>query len=213
MTDLERTQYILKNSDLSIEDVQDYLDINYAFDINVGDKFRSEGIIEASKDIEIPRSKENLNIKGRIDYSVVLTDGYEIDATTGKMIKNPIKKNLTGVNRVYDKYGSEFGYYMSPVGITPITFEQRALAIVQDETTHHYYREIGNLANIEGDINKAPLVATRKAELLTKLYDNGGITNEGKIAAGYNQIGGGIQTQTPLTVKELMEIGTLKKIR
>lgn len=25
-------------------------------------------------------------------------------------------------------------------------------------------------------------VATRKAELLTKLYDNGGITNEGKIA-------------------------------
>ncbi|WP_298835972.1 hypothetical protein [Clostridium sp.] len=48
---------------------------------------------------------------------------------------------------------------------------------------------------------------------MTKLYDNSGITNEGKIAAVYNPIGGGIQTQITLTVKELMEIGTLKEIR
>ena len=213
MTDMERTQYILNNSDLSIDEVQEYLDINYAFDTNVGDKFRSQGIIEANKDIVIPRSKDYLNIKGRIDYSVVPPDGYEIDATTGKMLKNPIKKNLTGINRVYDRYGSEFGYYMSQLGATPTTFEQRSLAIVKDETTHHYYMEIGNLADIEGDINKASLDARRKAELLIKLCHNGGITNEGKIAAGYNQIGGGIQTHTPLTIKELIEIGTLRKIR
>jgi hypothetical protein len=42
MTDMERTQYILNNSDLSIDEVQEYLDINYAFDTNVGDTFRSE---------------------------------------------------------------------------------------------------------------------------------------------------------------------------
>lgn len=213
MTDMERTQYILNNSDLSIDEVQEYLDINYAFDTNVGDTFRSEGIIEANKDITIPRSKDYLNSKGRIDYSVVPPDGYAIDATTGKLLKDEIKENLIGVNGVYDRYGSEFGSYMSPVGGTPTTFEQRALATVQDETTHHYYEEIGNLADIEGDINKAPLTTARKAELLTKLRDNGSITYEGKIAPGYNQIGGGIQTQTPLTIKELIEIGTLRKIR
>ena len=208
MSDIERTDYILDNTGLTREQVQDYLDINYYRNPEIGDAFRNEGIIKSGYNVLIPRSTKYLDEDGFINWELAPEKGYVLD-DEGNAIKEILTSKPSGKNRMFDRYGNEYGNYLSPVDSkgNSYAFEKRALPYVEDVTTHHVYEETGNLSNIRNDIINSSLSDSRKQELLNKLGDNK--TYIGKAKGAYDQIGGAEQVETPLSIKELCEIGTL----
>ncbi len=208
MSDLERTNYILDNTDLTREQVQDYLDINYYRNPDIGDTFRNEGIIKSGNDVLIPRSTRYLDEDGFINWELAPEKGYVLD-DEGNPIKEILTSNLGEKNRIFDRFGNQYGNYLSPVDAegNSYDFEERALPFVEDLSTRHIYEETGDLSNIRNDIINSNLSDLRKQELLNKLGDNKTFIGEAKGA--FDQIGGAKQIETPLSIKELCEIGTL----
>ena len=210
---LERTEAILDKTNLSRAEVQDYLNVNCSYNPDISDEFKNDGIIRT--DIMIPEDKAVLNEKGRIDWNKYAPEaGFKLDEN-GKAIKHELPENMSGEQRVFDRYGSAVkGYYVSPVvDGKAYSYDERSLPYVQDEASKHTYVEVGNLNDLAGDIYKSSLSDARKSELLAELTKNGGVAFEGEIsevpAFGNNGKGGGIQVELPLSIDELLEIGTL----
>ena len=214
-TDVERTNEILSKTDLSREDVQNYLDTAYWRKPEIGDTFRNEGIIVSGENVQIPRSKAYLDEDGFIDWNKHAPEnGYMLDEN-GKAIKSEILEK-SDENRFFDRYGDEYGRYLAPMdkGNGSFEFEKRSLPYVEDKDNQHVYEEVGNLNDIAGDINKnSDMSEDRKQELLNKLETNGGKTYIGEASPAFDQPGGAKQVETPLTVNELCEIGTLERYR
>lgn len=247
---LERTEGILAQSDLSPSEVQDYLDSVYWRNPEIGDAFRNDRIIPEGRDIQIPREKEFLDDDGFIKWGEEAPDSGYIHDSDGNPVKEEYPENDTSNNRMFDRYGDEYGSFLAPMDKSgePYSFESRSLPYVPDEANRHTYEETGNLANIVDDIKNSDLSDERKQELMDKLangpYENGKYVNQeaadvvrndpnlsegdktrkiedmareygktmyGEAAPAFKQEGGAIQVQTPLSVNELCEIGTLER--
>ncbi|SMC21991.1 Protein of unknown function [Clostridium acidisoli DSM 12555] len=157
------------------------MDINYYRNPEVGDDFRNEGIIKSGNNVLIPRSTKYLDEDGFINWELAPEKGYVLD-DKGNAIKNILTSKPSGNNRMFDRYGNEYGNYLSPVDSegNSYAFEKRALPYVEDATTHHVYEETGDLSNIRNDIINSSLSDSRKQELLNKLGDNKTYIGEAK---------------------------------
>ena len=240
----------MAQSDLSPSEVQDYLDSVYWRNPEIGDAFRNDRIIPEGRDIQIPREKEFLDDDGFIKWGEEAPDSGYIHDSDGNPVKEEYPENETSNNRMFDRYGDEYGSFLAPMDKSgePYSFESRSLPYVPDEANRHTYEETGNLANIVDDIKNSDLSDERKQELMDKLangpYENGKYVNQeaadvvrndpnlsegdktrkiedmareygktmyGEAAPAFKQEGGAIQVQTPLSVNELCEIGTLER--
>lgn len=141
-------------------------------------------------------------------------NGFAYDSN-GKPISKP-DSPIKG--QQYDRYGTGDGRFTSPIedGNT-YTYEQRALPYKENPYAYNKYEVTRNFSELPDAINSLPN-GQLKTEIMTnvnRFYEgnvNNLTANTGTIAPGFNQPGGGVQTQFPLSVDTLVELGFLKNI-
>ncbi|MWV55902.1 glycohydrolase toxin TNT-related protein [Streptococcus sp. zg-70] len=163
----------------------------------------------------MPKDASVLTPKGKIDWEQVPNGGYILDET-GVAIK---EEYIPKVGEIFDRYGPEDGRYTSPVrdGV-PFTYEQRSLPYVEDTSKYYQYEVIGDFSDLKFYIdNTIDIELKEKIYRDVQKYYGGNLNNlrtyQGEIAPGFGAIGRGIQTEMPLSVDKLQQLGLLRKIK
>ena len=147
-------------------------------------------------------------------------DGYTTDAS-GKAIKHTI--TLTKGQQI-DRYGSEYGSYVSPMDENGIPYEYNKRSLPYDPSQTYSKYEITcdklDAATIEQAIAKN--YAGGIEAFIEQHPDNWsgdatsghfvGDTYEGDIAGWFGYEGGGKQIELPLSIKLLLQLGLIKKV-
>ncbi len=203
---------LLKQSTCDSDELFSYLKQTDSYlGTNYGDEFIESG--KWPNDIQIPKDSSVLTSNGSIDWSQVPNDGFAV-------IDNVVDKKPYDIKmgEVIDRYGPSNGRFTSPViDGKPYAYDQRALPYVEDVSKYHQYKVTGDFNDIEmyvKNCNDLELKADIEAFMDYKGIEYKDlVVYKGKIADGFESIGGGIQYQLPLPIDMLMDLKLLKIVK
>ena len=163
------------------------------------------------QDIQVPKSSSVLNSDGSINWSETPKGGYVlgVDGQPIKDIYMPVK------GEVIDRYGNPEGRYTSPiVNGKPYSYSERSLPFVEDLNQYHKYKIVGKYNDLQSYIdNCTDLDLKADVEAYIDCYNVKLDIYKGKIASGFNSVGGGLQYQFTLPIFMLEDLGYIKEIK
>ena len=187
--------------------------------------------IDLSTGIGIPMNAEFVaavtDKHGNVKYRIIWpeADGYTVDPKTGKanMTKTTLTKGM-----VFDRYGNEYGSYVSPMQnnedgtLSGYSFDERALPYDPSQTYNQYEVICNSLdaatitqaikdnysGGIEQFIKDYPDYWSGDA----KTGQFTGDTYTGTIAPWFGAPGGGTQIQLPISIKVLLKLKLIRQI-
>ncbi|TRW21076.1 DUF4237 domain-containing protein, partial [Criibacterium bergeronii] len=206
------TTKLVKKSTCTQNELYNYLLKNSSADD--AKKFVDNGIWPEGT--PIPKSSSVLNPDGSIDWSKAPQGGYTLraDGTADK------KSYIPYIGDVIDRYGKPDGRYTSPVvDGRAYSYSERSLPYIEDLSSYHQYKVIGDFSKIDDYINNCPdtQLKAKIDAMVTKYYD-GDYSKlnvyKGTVAKveGWGS-GGAIQDEFPIAVEQLIKIRLLEELK
>jgi len=209
-----RTSYLLSMSDCTKEDLARYLP--HARGVKPEDVEQFLKDWSWPKDVQIPKHAGVLTSDGEVDWRQAPEDGFVLDK-----FGDPISEmSIPEIGQIFDRYGSEDGYYLSPVmNGQSYSYEQRSMPYLEDLRQYHQYMVIGDFSKVEAYVMNCKNESLRRQvlERIDEMYAGNIyelIPSKGIAAPieGWG-VGGAEQWKFVLSIHDMIELGLLIEVQ